>query len=125
MAALTLIMLVDSETRENLWDLTFLDYASASSPTGELDANTDPAQTHDQTYLTTSSTGHIISVDKVTERVIWQIDLISPVIGVYELVHDSGSMLRLLAVPFTTMEVDAVHRLLHRDSRVQTLQDLL
>lgn len=52
----------------------------------------------DLVHLTTSSTGRVVTLDRRLGRVLWKLDLKSPVIAMYTVTKDG-----LLTIPFTSI----------------------
>ena len=89
------IMMYDTRTRDRRWNITYYDY---SSSLGGMDMSQD----YDLTHFTDSSTGKLVTLDKVTGAVQWEVELRSPVVAMYTLAAES-----IAAIPFTS--VSQVH----------------
>lgn len=60
-------------------------------------------------HFTTSSTGRVVTLNRRLLKVLWELDLGSPVIAVYTVSKDG-----LTAIPFTSVAEEALDRLLDR-----------
>ena len=66
------LILLDSQTRERTFNVTFFDYIS--STLGQNDH-----QDYDLAHFTTSSTGKVLTLDRHSGELLWQNDFNSPV----------------------------------------------
>ncbi|XP_044759488.1 serine/threonine-protein kinase/endoribonuclease IRE1 [Coccinella septempunctata] len=85
------IAMIDSQNPDKKWNVTFFDYTS--KPVGKEDmAN------FELVLFASSSTGKIIALDRRSGQFLWELELESPVVGIYLLDTDG-----LLTVPYTML----------------------
>ncbi|KAH8292366.1 hypothetical protein KR054_009007 [Drosophila jambulina] len=97
------VMMFDSLAKDKNakpWNITFYDYNALSAPP-EL------AKEYEYIHLTTTSNGHIVTLDRKQGKFLWQRDLSSPVVAAFLLGPDG-----LLSVPFTTVSDEAYQAIL-------------
>lgn len=63
----------------------------------------------DLVHFTTSSTGRVVTLDRRSGMILWELDLKSPVIAMYTVTNDG-----LLTVPFTSIAEGTLDILLER-----------
>lgn len=85
------IIMVDSKHKDRKWNVTFYDYSAAEMESDMID-------TYDLAHFTASSTGRIVTLDRRGGRVLWELNLKSPVIAMYIVAKDG-----LLALPFKSI----------------------
>ncbi|XP_064478803.1 serine/threonine-protein kinase/endoribonuclease IRE1-like [Ornithodoros turicata] len=83
------IAMYDSKTGEKRWNASFFDYAAQASP--------EMSEEYDMAHFTSSESGRVLTFYKDTGDFLWERDLGSPVVAVYQ-VGDEGVLRRL---PFT------------------------
>lgn len=101
------LMLLDSRTREKRWNVTFFDYTSSTL------GSQDP-QDYDLAHFSTSSTGKVLTLDRLTGDLLWEQDFKSPVVGVYGLIHDVSNPtdgIGLVNIPFTSLSDETLTNL--------------
>ncbi|XP_029675812.1 serine/threonine-protein kinase/endoribonuclease IRE1 [Formica exsecta] len=84
------IIMVDSKRKDRKWNVTFYDYSAAQM-------EPDVTEKYDLLHFTTSSTGRVVTLDRLG-RILWKLDLKSPVIAIYTVTKDG-----LLTIPFTSI----------------------
>ncbi|XP_051171210.1 serine/threonine-protein kinase/endoribonuclease IRE2 [Leptopilina boulardi] len=94
------IIMIDSKHKNRKWNVTFYDYSAAKM-------ESDSIENYDLVHFTTSSTGRVVTMNRRLLKVLWDVDLGSPVIAVYTVSKDG-----LTAVPFTSVAEEALDRLL-------------
>ncbi|XP_015122831.1 serine/threonine-protein kinase/endoribonuclease IRE1 [Diachasma alloeum] len=97
------IIMIDSKQKERKWNITFYDYSAS-----KID---DAMDDYDLVHFTTSSTGRVVTLDRRLGMVLWELDLMSPVIGIYTMSKDG-----LVTVPFTSVAEGTLDNLLQRFS---------
>lgn len=70
----------------------------------------------DLVHFTTSSTGRVVTVDRRLGRILWKLDLKSPVIAMYTVIKDG-----LLMVPFTSIADPLLEKFATKPTDVQLL----
>lgn len=96
------ILMYDSSLKNNRaepWNVTFFDY-SAHSMAPEI------SEKYEFIHVTSSASGSIVTLDRITGTFLWRKDLSSPVVSVFLLGRDG-----LLSVPFTTVADEVLERL--------------
>lgn len=96
------IIMIDSKHKNRKWNVTFYDYSAAKM-------ESDSIENYDLLHFTTSSTGRVVTLNRRLLKVLWELDLGSPVIAVYTVSKDG-----LTAIPFTSVAEEALDRLLDR-----------
>ncbi|XP_077279454.1 serine/threonine-protein kinase/endoribonuclease Ire1 isoform X2 [Temnothorax americanus] len=84
------IIMVDSKHKDRKWNVTFHDYSA-------MQMKSDVMEDYDLVHFTTSSTGRVVTLDRLG-RILWKLDLKSPVIAMYTVTKNG-----LLMVPFTSI----------------------
>ncbi|KAK0161952.1 hypothetical protein PV327_008347 [Microctonus hyperodae] len=97
------IIMVDSKQTERKWNITFYDYSAVKTD------NEDGTDDYELVHFTTSSTGRVVTINRRLGMVLWELDLESPVIGVYTISKDG-----LVTVPFTSVAEGTLDNLLDR-----------
>ncbi|XP_019770362.2 serine/threonine-protein kinase/endoribonuclease IRE1 [Dendroctonus ponderosae] len=93
------IMMVDTNTHNKKWNITFYDYTAA-------DMRVDEFSNYDLVHFASSSTGKLLTLDRRTGHLLWETDLGSPVIAMYLLSLDG-----LIKVPFSSLSNHTIHYL--------------
>ncbi|KMQ92763.1 serine threonine-protein kinase endoribonuclease ire-1, partial [Lasius niger] len=93
------IIMVDSKRKDRKWSLTFNGYSAA-------EMEPDVTNNYDLLHVTASSTGRVVTLDRRSSRVLWKLDLKSPVIAMYTVTKDG-----LLTIPFTSVADSFLERL--------------
>jgi len=70
----------------------------------------------DLVHFTTSSTGRVVTLDRRLGRILWKLDLKSPVIAMYTVTKDG-----LLTVPFTSIADSLLEKFAIKPTDVQLL----
>jgi len=94
------IMMYDTRTKNRKWNITYYDY---SSNLGGIDISGD----YDLAHFTDSSTGALITLDKISGSVQWEHQFTSPVVAMYQLASDS-----IASIPFTSVSVETLDNLM-------------
>lgn len=94
------IMMYDTRTRDRKWNITYYDY---SSSLGGIDVSAD----YEFAHFTDSSSGKLVTLDKVSGAVQWETKLASPVVAMYQLAGES-----IAAVPFTSVSQETLTHLM-------------
>jgi len=94
------IMMYDTRTRDRKWNITYYDY---SSSLGGIDVSAD----YELAHFTDSSSGKLVTLDKVSGAVQWETELASPVVAMYQLAAES-----IAAVPFTSVSPETLTHLM-------------
>ncbi|XP_011300602.1 serine/threonine-protein kinase/endoribonuclease IRE1 [Fopius arisanus] len=97
------IIMIDSKQKDRRWNITFYDYSAS-----KID---DASDDYDLVHFTTSSTGRVVTLDRRQGMVLWELDLNSPVIGIYTMSKDG-----LVTIPFTSVAQGTLDNLLQRFS---------
>lgn len=82
------VTLFDEKNRGKSWNSTFNDYSSSDLPEDQWK----------MTHYSSSSSGHLMTFDNVSERLLWAADLDQPVIALYLLKRDG-----LYKIPLSRM----------------------
>lgn len=93
------IMMVDTNTHNKKWNVTFYDYTAADMGSEELNI-------YDLVHFASTSSGKILTLDRRRGSLLWEGDLGSPVIAIYLLSLDG-----LIKVPFTSLSNHTIHYL--------------
>lgn len=102
------IMMIDTQNKNRKWNVTFYEY-SASPMSKDMLSNYGKYITCSKLlnsillaleylHFASSSTGKVVTVDRRTNNILWEIDFKSPLISAYLLDLDG-----LITVPFTIM----------------------
>lgn len=83
------VSMYESATGTKKWNVTFYEYSAR-----ELTEDTP----YDLVHFISSSTGRIITIDQLTGEIAWEIDVASPIVGMYEWKPDG-----LQKIPYTTV----------------------
>jgi serine/threonine-protein kinase/endoribonuclease IRE1 len=94
------IMMYDTRTKDRKWNITYYDY---SSSLGGIDMSQD----YELAHFTDSSTGRLVTLDRVSGGVLWEAELGSPVVAMYQLAAES-----IASVPFTSVSQDTLSNLM-------------
>jgi serine/threonine-protein kinase/endoribonuclease IRE1 len=85
------IIMVDSKHKYRKWNVTFYDYSATQMKSDVID-------NYDLAHFTASSTGRVVTLDRRRGRVLWELNLKTPVIAIYIVTKDG-----LLAIPFKSI----------------------
>ncbi|XP_012535031.2 serine/threonine-protein kinase/endoribonuclease IRE1 [Monomorium pharaonis] len=85
------IIMVDSKHKDRKWNVTFYDYSA-------MQMEPDVIDNYDLVHFTASSTGRVVTLDRRLGRILWKLDLKSPVIAMYTVTKDG-----LLTIPFKSI----------------------
>ncbi|EZA61735.1 hypothetical protein DMN91_004412 [Ooceraea biroi] len=85
------IIMVDSKHKDRKWNVTFYDYSAEQMESDMID-------NYDLAHFTASSTGRVVTLDRRGGRVLWDLNLKSPVIAMYIVTKDG-----LLTIPFKSI----------------------
>jgi len=96
------IMMYDTRTKDRRWNITYYDY---SSNLGGIDVASD----YELAHFTDSSTGALITLDKLSGSMKWEQQFSSPVVAMYQLTSDT-----MANIPFTSVSVDTLNNLMDR-----------
>ncbi|XP_011630520.1 serine/threonine-protein kinase/endoribonuclease IRE1 isoform X1 [Pogonomyrmex barbatus] len=105
------IIMVDSKHKDRKWNLTFYDYSA-------MQMEPDVTDNYDLVHFTTSSTGRVVTLDRLG-RIVWKLDLKSPVIAMYTVTKDG-----LLTIPFTSIADSLLERFATKPTDVQLFPTL-
>lgn len=97
------VTMYDSKTRTKTWNVTFFDYSSHR--------NHETSQDYDLAHFSSSSTGRILTIDKSTGQLVWDLDYRAPIVGLY-LLENEG----LRRLPITSVDPDTLNHLTSRVS---------
>lgn len=106
------ILMVDSKRKDRKWNVTFYDYSA-------MQMEPDVTDKYDLVHFTTSSTGRVATVDRRLGRILWKLDLKSPVIAMYIVTKDG-----LLTVPFTSIADSLLEKFATKPTDVQLFPTL-
>ncbi|KAL0110554.1 hypothetical protein PUN28_013865 [Cardiocondyla obscurior] len=107
------IIMVDSKNKDRKWNVTFYDYSA-------MQMEPEVTDNYDLVHFTTSSTGRVVTVDRRLSKILWKLDLKSPVIAVYTVAKDGG----LLTVPFTSIADSLLEKFAIKPTDVQLFPTL-
>ncbi|XP_071565935.1 serine/threonine-protein kinase/endoribonuclease IRE1 [Temnothorax nylanderi] len=100
------IIMVDSKHKDRKWNVTFYDYSA-------MQMKSDVMEDYDLVHFTTSSTGRVVTLDRLG-RILWKLDLKSPVIAMYTVTKNG-----LLMVPFTSIADPLLEKFATKPTDVQ------
>lgn len=106
------IMMVDSKNPKRKWNITFYEYSSVAF-------DKDTLANYDMLHFTSSSTGNLISLDRIRGSVLWQQDLGSPIVASYILDQDG-----LIALPFTSLSNFTISSILNNENSINSQMKL-
>lgn len=106
------IIMVDSKRKDRKWNVTFYDYSA-------MQMEPDVTDNYDLVHFTTSSTGRVVTLDRRLGRILWKLDLKSPVIAMYTVTKDG-----LLTVPFTSIADSLLEKFATKPTDVQLFPTL-
>lgn len=101
------IAMYDSKTGEKRWNASFFDYAAQSSP--------EISEEYDLAHFTSSESGRVLTFYKDTGNFLWEHDLGSPVVAVYQ-VGEEGVLRRLPFTPVAHQTLEDITGRLTRNS---------
>lgn len=101
------IAMYDSKTGEKRWNASFFDYAAQTPP--------DLAKEYDLAHFTSSESGRVLTFNKETGDFLWERELGSPVVAVYD-VGEEGSLRRLPFTPVAHRTLEDITGRLKRSS---------
>lgn len=101
------IAMYDSKTGEKRWNASFFDYAAQTPP--------DLAKEYDLAHFTSSESGRVLTFSKETGDFLWERELGSPVVAVYD-VGEEGSLRRLPFTPVAHRTLEDITGRLKRSS---------
>ncbi|XP_011874492.1 PREDICTED: serine/threonine-protein kinase/endoribonuclease IRE1-like [Vollenhovia emeryi] len=101
------IIMVDSKRKDRKWNVTFYDYSA-------MQMKPDVTDNYDLVHFTTSSTGRVVTVDRRLGRILWKLDLKSPVIAMYTVTKDG-----LLTVPFKSIADSLLEKFATRPTDIE------
>ncbi|CAG9763228.1 unnamed protein product [Ceutorhynchus assimilis] len=93
------ILMVDTNTHNKKWNVTFYDYTAA-------DMGVDEFSNYDLVHFASTSSGKVLTLDRRRGNLLWKSDLSSPVIAIYLL-----SLEGLIKVPFTSLSNHTINYL--------------
>ncbi|KAF7265858.1 hypothetical protein GWI33_020928 [Rhynchophorus ferrugineus] len=93
------IMMVDTNTHNKKWNVTFHDYTAATMAPDELNS-------YEFVHFASTSSGKILTLDRRKGNLLWDGDLGSPVVAIYLL-----SVEGLVKVPFTSLSNHTIYYL--------------
>ena len=91
------IMMIDSKHKDRKWNVTFYDYSA-----GKMDPKL--VEDYDLAHFTASSNGQVVTLDRFG-KILWNIDLNSPVIAVYTISEDGLITIRFTSVSDSTLSL--------------------
>lgn len=101
------VLMVDSRNESRRWNVSFSQYNAPPMTTDDL-------STYNHLHLTSSSSGHIMTIDRRTGALAWiTSDIGAPVVGAYLLDEVIGG---LLQVPFTSASAHTLRAISKRGS---------
>ncbi|XP_049523631.1 serine/threonine-protein kinase/endoribonuclease IRE1-like isoform X2 [Dermacentor silvarum] len=101
------IAMYDSKTGEKRWNASFFDYAAQTAP--------DLAKDYDLAHFTSSESGRVLTFNKDTGDFLWERELGSPVVAVYD-VGEEGTLRRLPFTPVAHRTLEDITGRLKRSS---------
>lgn len=101
------IAMYDSKTGEKRWNASFFDYAAQTAP--------DLVKDYDLAHFTSSESGRVLTFNKDTGDFLWERELGSPVVAVYD-VGDEGTLRRLPFTPVAHRTLEDITGRLKRSS---------
>ncbi|KAK8755816.1 hypothetical protein V5799_001475 [Amblyomma americanum] len=101
------IAMYDSKTGEKRWNASFFDYAAQAAP--------DFAKEYDLAHFTSSEGGRVLTFNKETGDFLWERELGSPVVAVYD-VGEESSLRRLPFTPVAQRTLEDITGRLKRSS---------
>ncbi|XP_075558137.1 serine/threonine-protein kinase/endoribonuclease IRE1-like isoform X1 [Dermacentor variabilis] len=101
------IAMYDSKTGEKRWNASFFDYAAQTAP--------DLAKDYDLAHFTSSESGRVLTFNKDTGDFLWERELGSPVVAVYD-VGEEGTLRRLPFTPVAHRTLEEITGRLKRSS---------
>lgn len=101
------IAMYDSKTGEKRWNASFFDYAAQTAP--------DLAKEYDLAHFTSSESGRVLTFNKDTGDFLWEKELGSPVVAVYD-VGEEGTLRRLPFTPVAHRTLEDITGRLKRSS---------
>ncbi|KYN04749.1 Serine/threonine-protein kinase/endoribonuclease ire-1, partial [Cyphomyrmex costatus] len=105
------IIMVDSKHKDRKWNVTFYDYSA-------MQMGPDVIENYDLVHFTTSSTGRVVTLDSLG-KILWKLDLKSPVIAMYTVTKDG-----LLTIPFTSIADSLLEKFATKPTDVQLFPTL-
>lgn len=101
------IAMYDSKTGEKRWNASFFDYAAQATP--------EVAEVYDLAHFTSSESGRVLTFYKDTGDFLWERELGSPVVAVYQ-VGEEGALRRLPFTPVAHQTLEDITGRLKRSS---------
>uniref|UniRef100_A0A224Z8L0 non-specific serine/threonine protein kinase n=1 Tax=Rhipicephalus zambeziensis TaxID=60191 RepID=A0A224Z8L0_9ACAR len=101
------IAMYDSKTGEKRWNASFFDYAAQTAP--------DLVKDYDLAHFTSSESGRVLTFNKDTGDFLWERELGSPVVAVYD-VGEEGTLRRLPFTPVAHRTLEDITGRLKRSS---------
>lgn len=101
------IAMYDSKTGEKRWNASFFDYAAQASP--------EIAEEYELAHFTSSESGRVLTFYKDTGDFLWERELGSPVVAVYQ-VGEEGALRRLPFTPVAHRTLEDIMGRLKRSS---------
>jgi len=95
------VMMYDTRTPDRKWNITYYDYAANMA---DSEAVTD----YELAHFSDSSTGLLMTLDRMSGELAWESSLDSPVVAMYQL--DGGDNIQ--PVPFTSVSIETLHNLI-------------
>ncbi|KAK6624059.1 hypothetical protein RUM44_010917 [Polyplax serrata] len=94
------IVMVDPLNKDKAWNVTFYDYFSYTM-------DSESKNNYNLLHFTGSSSGRLVTLERATGSLIWQLDCKSPVVDIY-ILESKG----LLKVPFTSVAEPTLDQLI-------------
>lgn len=104
------LVLLDGQTRERRWSITYFDYTSVTS-------GLQDTREYELAHFTSSSTGELLTLDRLTGDLLWQQDFLSPIVGMYGLIHDISNPVNsigLSSISFSSLSAETLLNLATR-----------
>jgi len=105
------LVLLDGQTRERRWSVTYFDYTSVTS-------GLQDTREYDLAHFTSSSTGEILTLDRLTGDLVWQQNFLSPIVGMYGLIHDISNPVNSIGLSSISFSSLSAETLLNLASRI-------
>ncbi|KAL1497233.1 hypothetical protein ABEB36_008228 [Hypothenemus hampei] len=93
------IMMIDTNSQNKKWNVTFYDYRAA-------EMGVDEFSNYELVHFTSSSSGKVLTLDRRRGNLLWEKDFHSPIIAMYLLSFDG-----LVKVPFTSLSNHTINYL--------------
>lgn len=107
------IMMYDSRSDGRRWNISFYDYSSNL-------AGVDVGPDYNMAHFTDSSMGYLVTLDRRTGMVQWQVQIGSPIVAMYRVEGDG-----IVNVPFTSVSKETLNNLLEQFNAPETKNEVI